>query len=1139
MRQAVWTFIAVAMLIGSIFAQPKPDVIQQLLDLPAPRPVLPPPPKPPSLAGFDAKKMPPEDAPMELLEAYWSAGGPHPDKAKMSTNVRQRFLAYAEQQPDKLVFLLEQELLPDTPDTHARIKAMMDAGLTSYYGQTEEKEVRRHEESWKAKLREWLTLRSQFFLDDLEQKARGVKDENGEIIAERDLQALAKLDWERAKLLLDNYAYSPQLRTATRALTLLYEHAVASNSTETASLRARLQELVTNQQAPGKARSLACTTLMQSKWDGRDEWFLTLFADDSLRVLEDGGSGTMYPLKKLVQAAPERWVPLLAKLVGHSNPALHEAAVDCLASFDPEAPHKEALQLLLPWLANPNWSAAEGRKALLQSLKKVRLPEAVPGLLWVVENDEDEELQLLATEALGAQREQRAIAALKHLLTRIDGPSGRATVVHALVACGGLSDDEMARAIEAYATRVAVTGKGDLTETIERLELDFDDNVPLQIAVGKVLSETETPREAVAVRLLDRINRLEKSQPAVTRLLLTMVQKWELRVVDTDIVQRIAANKTEVKELEAALKIRERLRQSVSDELQAVAVRRDQAAGIAAVILADENLFHKILSDDDKEPKRALLAAARLTRTPLPLERVGELLNDAALKLAAERYLTSEDSAAARGLILAKHPGEALILGAILGAMADVGTKPTPGAAMFARWEEKLRAEVLAQDGADEIIALLSPLTALNTTTQTTTTRTIITTRQAPTQTVIRVRKDQAELVSRTDDVREKVRALTATELHDLREFLREKNIEALPPHASSAGSSQSEYEFLRLTKNGGRRVYIANVTESAGNQDPYSLLLRQFRSLTEDKEFRVRYDARSKGLEVVLADEQYPVAAICGDGGKLRVLVKQRPETILFRNERPEVIGWAEDWYEIKENKLGAKVQPPPGCALTTPSSATTDVAERMLLSLRALVGNYVIRPSQGIVRSLSSSQPEVLAAGDYQEILESSDSNWLLAVKGNGAAPKSLVCFDLVTRKETAINFVATGKLQLLAFIPGPNKFVFTQQLSASESKSYLLTPTTGVIESTKGDLRPLPRRPQRPFQATGNPDEVWVAAANPTTNATSIGRYNLKTFSFAPVTSISDLSFTSNELWVDEAAQVIYVIYRGHLLRFPLNR
>ncbi len=1135
MRQAMWSFIVVAMVSVPNLAQPKPDVIQQLLDLPAPRPANPQQPKPPTLAGYDEKTLPPNDAPMEVLETYWSAGGPHPGKAKMSAQVRQRFLAYAEQHRDKLSFFLDQEFLPDNPETHARVKAMMEVGLTSYYEQTDKEQVRQHEEIWKNKLREWLLLHSNFFLDDLEQKARGVKDETGEITAERYLQALAKLDWERAKPILDNYAYSPQLRTATLALTLLYQHAIESNGNEATSLRARLQELVANQHAPGKARNLACTTLMQAKWDGRDEWFLTLFADDSLRVMEDSSSGTLYPLNKPVQADPEHWVPLLTKLVGHSNPAMHEAAVDCLASFDPDSPRKEAMQPLLPWLANPNWSAAAGRKELLQSLKKVSLPEAVPGLIWVVENDEDEELQLLATEALATYRDQRAVAALKRLLARVAGPTECATVVNALVACGGLSDDEIARAIEAYATRVAITGKGDLTETIEHLDIDFDDNVPLQIAVGKVLSETETPREAVATRLLDRVKRLEKPQPALARLLLTMVQKWELRVVDADIVERIAANKADVKELEAALKIRERLRKSMGDELQAVAVRRDQVAGIAAVLLADENLLYKILNDEDKEPKRALLAAARLTRTPLPLERVGELLNDATLKLAAERYLASEDSAAARGLILAKHPGEALILG----ATAEVGATPTLGAAMFAKWEEKLRAELLAQNGADEIIALMSPRALLTTTTVTTATGMLTTMQQTQYSVVIRVRKDKAELAWRTDEAREKIRALQVEEWHELQTFLTEKKIDALPPHISLSGSQQTEYEFLRLTKDGGRRVYIANLTELSGNQDPYSLLLRKFRNLTEGKEFQVRYDLRLKGLEVLLADEKKPVAALCGDGGKLYVRFNSTVLMTGYRQGDLHMIAGASDWYEVNAGKLGAKVEPPQSCG--QPLTVSTPLSQQAMTLMYSVLGssipNYVIRP-QGIMRAPPLSQSELIVAGDFQDLLESPDGKWLLAVKGSGAAPKSLVKIELTTRQETAINFAVTGKLKLFAVIPGLNKFWFEHQLSDSESKMYLLTPTTGFVENVQGDFRPFSRHVQRNLQATGNPDEVWAAASNPKTKATDIGRYNLKAFSFTPITTIPDLGFTSSDLWVDEAANAIYVVYRGHLLRFPLK-
>lgn len=1134
------SLILIALTTFAGWAQNRPDVIQQLLDLPAPPPTLLPPPKAPSLAGFDARTPPPDNAPIGLLEAYWSVGGPHPDKAKMPDAVRQRFLTHAEQHRDKLPFYLEQEWLPDTPDTHARVRAVMDAGLTSYYGQTDDKEVRRHEEGWKAKLQAWLLLHSQFYLDELAQKARDSKDENGEITAEKYLRALAKLDWERAQPLLENYSYSSHLRTATLALTLRYEHAVKTNSNEVAGLRTRLQELVAHPQSPGKARDLACQALMQAPWEGRDDWFLARFADDSLRVIEDGGSGTLYPLNKPVQADPERWIPLLAKLVGHSNPAVHEAAVDCLASFDPDSPRKEALQLLLPWLANPNWSAAEGRKELLQSLAKVSLPSAVPGLLAVVENDEDEELRLLAVEALGAQRDPRAVAPLKRLLTRVDGPTERTTVVNALVACGGLSDDEIARAIEAYATRIAVAGKGDPAETIAEADIDFDSNVPLQVAVGKVLSETEAPREAVATRLLDRIQRLERTQPALAQLLLTLVQRWNLRTVDADIVARLAAGKADVKAVQAALQIRDRLRASVSDELQSIAVRGNAAAGLAAVLLGDENFFYKILNDDAAEPKRAMLAAARLTRTPLPIARVGELLAHKTLQFAAERYLISEDSTDARQLILAKHPGEALILGAMA----------TTAATMYAKAEAQFRAEVLASDEADEIIALLSPLSIVTTTRQLAGTQTISSSRIVPNQTVIRVRKGHAELVWRTDEEREKVRTLTATEWQELQTFLREKNIDALPPRLSPSGSSRMEFEFLRLTKQGGRRVHITDMLWVIGMQDPYSLLLHQFRMLTEGKEFRVRYDieARVKGLEVVLADENSPVTTLCGEGGKLLALVSRLPETIRVMKGQVEASGGRAVWHEIIAGKLGAEVQPPKTCGASAVS--LPDPKERLLnptqeemmrliyVALGTSFGNYSVRPRQGIVRWPWLPQSEVFLVGEYQDVLESSDGNWLLAIKANAAGLLSLVRIEVATRRETPINFAVTGKLQLFAAIPRVNKFVFKQQRSDGGSQGYLVTPTTGAVESIQGNAGPLLRRPQRDFQPTGNPDEVWAAAPNPALRVTEIGRYNLKTFSFTPLRTIPELSFTSDALWVDAAANAIYIVYRGHLLRFLLN-
>jgi hypothetical protein len=178
------------------------------------------------------------------------------------------------------------------------------------------------------------------------------------------------------------------------------------------------------------------------------------------------------------------------------------------------------------------------------------------------------------------------------------------------------------------------------------------------------------------------------------------------------------------------------------------------------------------------------------------------------------------------------------------------------------------------------------------------------------------------------------------------------------------------------------------------------------------------------------------------------------------------------------------------------------------------------------------------VIVAGEYQDVLESPDGKWLLAVKGGKTTPQTLVRIELATRQETIVNFVVTGKLQLLAVVPGVNKFVFAHHFSANDGKAYVLTPTTGAVETVRGDYRPLPRLAHQNFQATGKADEVWAAAHNPKTNATDVGRYNLQTFSFTPLTSLPNLRFTSRDLWVDETDKSMYIVYRHHLLRVPLT-
>src|SRR5262249_46537181 len=113
-----------------------------------------------------------------------------------------------------------------------------------------------------------------------------------------------------------------------------------------------------------------------------------------------------------------------------------------------------------------------------------------------------------------------------------------------------------------------------------------------------------------------------------------------------------------------------------------------------------------ILDKGDQFAQFALLACARLTHMALPVDQVGSLLGarEADLALAAERYLLAEDSPDARRLLLERRPNTAFITGwrenvSLLGvAYFDA----------IGRVEEKLRAEVLQENGPREIHALLA-----------------------------------------------------------------------------------------------------------------------------------------------------------------------------------------------------------------------------------------------------------------------------------------------------------------------------------------------------------------------------------------------------------------------------------------------
>jgi hypothetical protein len=782
---ATWATVALAMGEPGDSAEPSRDPVRALLDLPAP-----PPPwtgivKPPR-----PQAAPADDAPIDQLLRYWSERKQE-ESIRPSEKTSNRLLEGCLREPQYLPYLVR--FLPNTPEAAEQVKRLYD----------EQGRLGNMSAQGKNAVHNWLMTHSKHFRDELIRVARGAVFKYFALEGKAELVALARLDWAQAEPILKEFAADTELRRAAEAKSMLFHHAVATRDTRRASvLREELQVVVVDRKAPPHVRALSCEGLMGGDWPGRDEWYLSLFADDTLReMVED--SLVRRPLCDPVQRDPDKWIPLIAKLVGNKDRAVHDNAVSCLIGFHLEKARKDALKPLLPWLSDPEWSSARDRLRLIQSLDRVDLPESVPGLIRVVEREDRFELQA-AAEALAVYHDRRAVAALKEALERPNDEFHRRPVVEALLVCDGLSDHEIVGAVEAYAVQVSTSaGLQEVSDVIRSLTKK---RLSSRVSLGYHLCSLKPSRERAATQLLARSDVLDKEKPQAAREMRYTVLSWPGKAIDSYILRRIGEGKADAVTLQRSLERRNSLRANVAGELRTLGDKTGAVRGWAAVLSGDVRQEAAVLDGTDQQAQLALLAGARLIREPLPVAKVGRLLKKTVgeVPLAAERYLESEDSPAARQFVYDHHPGEALILGAR--QEFDPGHNTYE---VFDTWEKRLRHEILGKDGPEEVYALLSAGYWGN-----------------AGQRVVRIRGDKAEFAIHGGKKPPEVRALAPAELAQLRSCVAENKIDDLPPFTPIAYDGL-QYEYLHLTKKGGRRVFMNNPGDP-----PYGLLTAHFASL-------------------------------------------------------------------------------------------------------------------------------------------------------------------------------------------------------------------------------------------------------------------------------------------------------------------
>jgi len=1104
-------------------------------------------------ASEDEGKPPADDAPVKELVAYWSEhaldGGSAP---KLSDRVRRRLLEACEDRPE--LFDSLSCCLPKNEDTHDRLYKLLN----------EDPET---DEPWKPGVRNWLRRNSSYFRDELI-KAAGASVDGVEGGVE-NLRDLAGLDWNAAKPILERLASSGKAFVTPVVLALLYEHSVQEgDSARAESYRALLKAIVENRQAIWIARLDALTSLMDSEWSGQDEWFISLFADptisgfreevegaagskDESNARRDGAKGAigvddgtiddlrwesrLSILHLVVLRLTDRRLPVVSALVGHNHRTVHKAAVRCLVRFlatgsSDEKEKKDIAQKLTPLLTEPNWAAKEDRDEFIRSLTGLNAPELAPGLIWVLDYDEAPYNRAAAAEALTKYRDPRAIPALRRALEKEKGEQNREKIVTALAECGGLSDDEMAAAVEAYARMIVNQGGAEKIE-VAKYNNGPDNSLPLKVSVGRIFNDSETIQatEGMAVMLLERAKALRATEPAVAREILRIIEAAPLRPVEVNLVERIGEGRADVDSVALALERRDALAPSAGDELNGLIKQGGYAAGVAAAILNDEHDWKAALESGDAKTQLALLAGARYMRDKLPVESVARLLNSPNRELAkaAESYLEIEDGPEARKLVLARHPGEMRILGDIT-AISDEDSNIGD----IRSWEDALRKELRSRNGPEAIYAVARLVSAADFT-----------------GSVIRIRDGKAEVCVYETQGRRDVRRLTESEFEELKSLTSRQEIEDLGPE-SYPGEGEIDflmYEYLRLTKEGGLRIALDDLRRAPKNPTPHEELSGLFYRLSRSGEFTARYNIEEKipGVEVVFADKKHSVSKVCAEGGEIRALIEEKGAEY-----RQGAVKDAPEWRDFSSGKPGEVRDEPPACAaLDAPSSAVENatVIRPNPFGRPAQPGgatfHYVSGEGGGVWKAEPGMEPVKIVSGNFFQAVITPEGKWLVAIKWvteKGNVSQQLIRRNLQSGEEFVVKSQQNAYSQRIEYVAAHGKVLALSPVyvkGAQDIESCMLDPETGSVQPVKGEFRPLTAPHSRAPQSAGAPNLFWAAIYDVEKRMTRFGRYDSKNFVFTPLLEFPELELSGDDIWVDADGGKIWFVYRGHLLRLPL--
>ncbi|MCG8417884.1 MAG: hypothetical protein MJE77_08070 [Proteobacteria bacterium] len=774
-------------------AQAWREAIKELLDMPAPAADWKP------FVKY-ASQPPPADVDEEILLAWWNSPAFVTVAHSPSEYVRRRLIDALPRDPTSAL-ALRHEIGKDS-DARALI-----ASILARDGKKQHSSIPPDD---RERLENWLAKNAPRDLDELRRSVAQARVPEGESHVS-DNGALDDLMERRpgeAVRLLEEHAENPDPILAAWAVTHLLHHALTRGKTARADqFRVRLRAVVADTTMRPVVRAQTILSLMNHDWDGRDQWFMSLFADPTVNLLGDGQSYWL-PIEAVVKEQAERLVPLVVKLIGHGTDHTHNLAVRCLARVD----RPEAMRPLLPWLMDPDWSRGTtlrgftdvwSRAKLVKNLATVHIAEAIPGLRHYLATGR-RDYRVEAAIALARQYSvKEAVPDIYEAVAEAHYVRDRTMMLEAITVLEPITAERGLDNLEWYA-RVMTEEK-----TRKILQGMIDDwsaqaAIPPGVSIGMFLA-TEQPRvsDELASETLRRSLQLAFREPDTAFAMHQTAMSWPSIVVARHAIEDWKRGFVNGTELHSVLEHRGIFADALRGELRALLPDGRELAGLAAVMLGRAAPIKTILRGRDERAQIALLAAARLVRHPISVADVKPLLagRGRRLTMAAERYLKSLDTGEAREALYERHPGEFLILGARqdFPGIED----PMDG---FHVLEKELVERIRTDETMDELWGLVSYSDRDG----------------GSIEVIIEVRGDRATLI-RGDSKR----LLADAERHEWETFLREKRILELPPLNSDVLGQGSEYEFIHLTRRGGQRLKM-NYPGFRDPASPYHLLARR-----------------------------------------------------------------------------------------------------------------------------------------------------------------------------------------------------------------------------------------------------------------------------------------------------------------------